>query len=335
MALLHLAIILALVGQTTCTAQTKLLRGASRQSWTKLWRVARQHGTPAKKLEYSSDDNPDMTKLHEEDLQSLEVDHEEDIDDAIAWKTGQPLNLASRTKLLPPKCPSDVSETGPYFQELVAPYGHVDCDYRQPCSKKGTNLARLNSIRGVLGRIKTLMNGIGVGYVIHAGSAIGQQRCGDVLPWDTDCDIAVWENDIPRIAIRDLDAQYVVRQKSLFIPRTVVDKRTGFYCDIFPMKNKGTMVEFPWPWGNRFCKGQAVPMRGGGTTPRCWQAPYTMVAPFRPCTLNGVQHTCMKDQLGFLTYMYGGGVLGPNRTTTYLKNGKPPPPGEFDWVFHS
>jgi len=332
MALLHVAIILALVGQTTCTAQTKLLRG---------------HDTPATKLEYSSDDDQDVTKLHEEeDIMNLDDEKNEDDVDAKAWKFGQPLHLASGTKVLPPKCPKDVPESGAYFKALVSPHHHVDCDYRHPCSKQGTNLERLNSIRGVLGRMKTLLDGLNVQYAIYAGSAIGQERCEDVLPWDSDCDVAVWEHDIPKIVRRDLDSQYKVRYKSAFIPRTLVDKRTGFYCDIFPMKKKGSTVEFPWPYANSMCPGQAAQFHAStryksylekkykASVNKCYKAPYHTVAPFVPCTLNGVQHTCMKDQLAFLKSRYGNGVLYPNVSIAPVNyNPEKIKDNDFEWIF--
>jgi len=332
MAVLHLSIILALVGQTTCTAQSKLLRGASHQSWTKLWRGAlAQHGTPANELEYSSDDDPDMTFVVHDDPNMTKSHDEEDLDDAKAWKFGRPVHyLASGAQWLPPKCPKDVPASSPWFTELVTPHGHVDCEFRSPCNKQGTNLERLNSIRGVLGRMKTLLNGLNINYAIYAGSAIGQERCEDVLPWDGDCDVAVWEEDIPRIATGHLDSQYVVKTKGIFIPRTLADKRTGFYCDIFPLKNKGAFVETPWPWGNAVCPGQAMRwVKSPTPVKKCYRAPYNIVAPFVPCTLNGVQHTCMKDQLGFLKLRYGAGVLHPNVSVSNNPKGEE----GFDWIF--
>jgi len=138
----------------------------------------------------------------------------------------------------------------------------------------------------------------------------------DLLPWDVDCDLAVWEEDVHKIAEGDLDSQYRVHNKSLFIAKAVTDKTTGFYCDIFSMKyNSDTQqVEMPWPWGTETCPEQSLPFEGQ-TCKKCWKHPYHTVAPFATCTFNGVQHTCMKNQLAFLNVMYASNVAMPDVDT--------------------
>jgi len=241
---------------------------------------------------------------------------EEETSDAESWRFGVPHVFASGVGSLPPKCAADASDQDPYWNEMVNVVAdHIECKYRKPCDKKTSNLDRLNSIRGVLGKAKTLLDGLNIEYSIYAGSAIGQERCGDVLPWDADCDIVVWERDVEKISTGDLDHQYTVKQKSTFIPRAVEDKATGFYCDVFAMRHNSVTneVEMPWPWGVSRCKDAYA--YAGEQIHKCWRVPYDIVAPFVPCTLNGVQQTCMHNQLAFLQYMYGSGVGSPNVAT--------------------
>lgn len=251
-------------------------------------------------------------------------------DDAEAWRFGQPQSFGNASSgVLPPKCPADVSENGPYFQEYVYPDEiHTICDYRHPCNKQGTNLERLNSIRGLLARTKTLLNGLGVEYAIYGGSAIGQQRCGDVLPWDVDCDVVVWEKDVHKISAGDLDHQYTVIHKAYEnygVPFVVADKTTGFYCDIFFMKYNpdNHHVGFAWPWGEHVCYDMDAGYPHSQELKRCNLYPAEVVFPFVPCVLNGVQHTCMKDQLGYLKHEYGEGVTEPNVTTNLVDHTEP------------
>jgi drug/metabolite transporter (DMT)-like permease len=205
---------------------------------------------------------------------------------------------------------------------------HTICDYRHPCDKQGTNLERLNSIRGLLGRTKTLLDDLQIEYAIYGGSAIGQERCGDVLPWDKDCDVVVWEEDVHKITEGDLDSQYTVMHKSFEnygVPYAVADKKTGFYCDIFFMKSNAEThhVEFAWPWGRDVCNDMSTSWPFSADIKRCNRYPAHIVAPFAPCTLNGVQHTCMKDQLAYLNLEYGPGVTKPNLAINSVGRAQP------------
>lgn len=255
---------------------------------------------------------------------------EEDRDDAQAWKSGQPFaqsfgsrigSLHGVDSVLPPKCPADVSVTSPYMLEHVLPnVHHTMCDYRQPCDRRGPNLERLNSIRGLLKQTKKLLNGLGVPYALYGGSAIGQERCRDVLPWDSDCDVIVWEQDVHKISSGDIDSQYTVRwtQGNSAVPYVVADTYTGFYCDIFFMKYDPSWqkVGMAWPWGESTCFDMETSYPFNEEVKKCDKFDANLVHPFSPCVFDGVEHTCFHNQAGFLEEKWGKRVLDtPNITT--------------------
>jgi len=243
---------------------------------------------------------------------------EEDRDDAEAWKNGQPHSFAS--DIPPPKCPADVSETSPYMTEMVLPNTvHTICDYRTPCDRKGTNLERLKSIRGLLAQTKKHLNAIGVPYAIYGGSAIGQERCRDVLPWDNDCDVVVWMDDVHKIQAGDLEWPYTMMKKegNYAVPYVVADKSTGFYCDIFYMQYEAHtgQVGMAWPWGSDVCYGMSNEWPFSDEQKKCDKFPVGVVTPFVPCMLNGISHPCLQNQPAYLEQQYGAGWAFPNVTT--------------------
>merc|ERR1719440_1713749 len=108
---------------------------------------------------------------------------------------------------------------------------HLGCEYRS------TNLVRVNAIRGLLKRTDQLMRDNGIPYALYYGSALGQARCQDVIPHDNDCDVIVWESDLHKLTNNDLDHQYtVVNTTDVNVAYRVVDKYTGFFCDIWYMQ---------------------------------------------------------------------------------------------------
>lgn len=271
------------------------------------------------------DDKSNQLHLDEAHLKKERRDDEE------TWRTGIAHSFSAPAgNVVPPKCPADVAEDSPYMQELVLPDEiHTICKYRQPCDRKGSNLERLQSIRGLLARTKQLMNDIDVPYAIYGGSAIGQHRCRDVLPWDSDCDVVVWMEDVHKIASGDLDGvngKYsVVPSEELHgdytgtsIPFVVADKTTGFYCDVFFMHRSQSnphMVGLAWPWGHDTCYSMSNEHPFSSGPKKCDRIPGVFVEPFVPCVLNGIQHTCFQDQAAYLDDQYGYDWESPNIST--------------------
>jgi len=245
-------------------------------------------------------------------------------EDAQTWKLGQPQSLVSR--VLPPKCPSEVSEDSPYMQEYVLPNKiHTICKYRQPCDKVGTNLERLQSIRGLLKATKKELNKRGVSYALYGGSAIGQQRCEDVLPWDADCDVVVWMHDVHKIVGGDIDGpngrhSMMKTDGNSAIPYVVADKKTGFYCDVFFMDydEVSQQVDIAWPWGTYSCPNMDTTWPFNSEPKRCNKFPRDTIHPFKPCVLDGVTHNCLANQPAYLAQEYGGDVTQPNVSTALV-----------------
>jgi len=259
-----------------------------------------------------TDENENATKHH------LHSTLEEYRNDVQAMKGDLPRR---RGKTLPPKCPANVSELSPYMLEEVPPDGvHVVCKYRQPCDRPGTNLERLNSIRGLLKKTKLVLDYLQVPYALAGGSAIGQQRCNDVLPWDSDCDVMVWMHDVYKIKAGDLDSQYAVMHTNYqnhAIPYVLVDKWTGFYCDIFFMQydTATNQVGMAWPGGAYECPWMDKQYPFSPDDKRCDVFPMANVHPFVPCYLDGVWQTCFANQKAYLEQQYGPHVHQPNVTT--------------------
>lgn len=232
----------------------------------------------------------------------------------------------------PPVCPNDVSEKSAYMTEVVNnDEAYTICEWRKPCNRPGTNLERVSSIRGLLKRTKQLMDDIKVPYALYGGSALGQERCKDVLPHDVDCDVIVWMKDVEKIRAGDLDSRYTVmhrddsehkaRGQNPSIPFLVVDKDTGFYCDIFFMDlHPGTtepFVAFAWDRGAHLCPWMSMSYPFSEGYKRCDLMPAEIVQPLVPCVLDGVEHTCFHHQDAYVALEYGQNAVDkPNVQTS-------------------
>ena len=62
--------------------------------------------------------------------------------------------------------------------------GHNVCAYSHGCTLKVSNKESVEILRGALEHTKELLRNYGIPYILYGGSAIGQYRCQDVLPWD-------------------------------------------------------------------------------------------------------------------------------------------------------
>lgn len=246
-------------------------------------------------------------------------------------KTAQALHAQSSNKsgAYPPVCPADVSEKSNYFTQTEWPdQTHTVCRMAD-CYTPKPRIERLQSLRGLLKITKKLLNDKKVPYALYSGSAIGQERCRDVLPHDTDCDVAIWQEDAHKISEGDLDSQYTVMHTREFassphhggagpyaIPFVVVDRKTGLYCDIFFMTTKPSTdrVGIAWPLATDVCPGQEWPAKYPfpDGVKKCNLFPKSAIVPFVPCVLDGVEHQCFADQKTYLKLEYGPDVMTPN-----------------------
>lgn len=245
-------------------------------------------------------------------------DISEDSADQDAWRAPESAHFVSQSTL-PPRCPRDVPENAPYWSEKHwRDRTHTVCEYVDDCNSMVSNRERHDSIRNALAVTKQTLDGASVPYVLYGGSAIGQYRCEDVLPWDADCDVLIKKADISKLKAGPLSNGFVLREKSTTIPFVVVDTSTGFYCDIFQMdfeESRGT-VAVAWPWGAAPCP--QFPDRSLGEPMRCERYPLEAVSPYVPCVLNGVTHKCAHDQATYLATKYGDSWNNPNVSTRAL-----------------
>merc|ERR1719160_709316 len=244
-------------------------------------------------------------------------------------------------------CPHHIPANSPYWQQ-TEPYhethpGYVKCEFSDGCKRRITNGERVTSIRNALHGTTSLLRHLGIDYMLNAGSAIGQWRCGDVIPWDLDCDVLVSRANIERIhrfvykselnwytigqeqGMNSGDLSgfgapgMVLSKKTACTPLEVVDTRHGFFCDIFPFEWRKSTVETPWWKGTSTCPGSfpACAMAQGqpaGAGSKCYISPTDMVAPIKSCKMAGEWHRCPAKIYPFLVSRYGPGINKPNRT---------------------
>lgn len=133
----------------------------------------------------------------------------------------------------PPLCFADLPP-GSHWPSQIAPndHGHHVLEYVKASI---TNLQRLQSIRGVLAAAKEMLDDLHIQHFLVFGTALGQERCQDVIPWDVDCDIAVATADLQKLKegrIRT-NPRYELQTKNIVTPFGLVDTHTGHFCDIW------------------------------------------------------------------------------------------------------
>lgn len=222
---------------------------------------------------------------------------------------------------LPPKCPGD--QTGPFWQsgdKWFQDRSHAVCEYSDGCQRQFSSLERVDSIRRALVATRDLLKGSGIPYMLWGGSMLGQARCGDVLPWDNDCDVGIKMSDVSRLTAGPLPNGFVLMKKSVVIPFAVVDTKSGFYCDVFQMdfvpKENGAYVA--WPWGHHTCPQFPRPEDKPYTPVGCMKLPLDGVLPFRSCIMSGVEQSCPADMPKVLTVNFGPEWKAPDIETAKL-----------------
>lgn len=241
---------------------------------------------------------------------------------------------------LPPACVRDVPENHAYWDERDTYWkngqAYVACRYNKEC-KGGpwTNRERVAAIRRSLHATKSLLDDREIPYTLFGGSAIGQYRCEDVLPWDLDCDVLVPQDSIPKLRAvlqepgsgwrgkgRSLDMEHLglpgfVLMEKLggCIPLVVVDKSTGFFCDVFPARDHGAVTLSPWWTGGVAC--DAVGMFSCYNGNQCQDFPRDTVFPASKCKMYQTSDfSCPKQMVPFLHSYVGPQVANPDVATT-------------------
>lgn len=243
-----------------------------------------------------------------------------------------------------PYCPQHIPENDPYWQETEnydeTHHGYIKCDLSDGCSRPVTNADRVRSLRRALKGTAALLGHLGIDSLLYGGSAIGYYRCGDVIPWDVDCDVLVDKADITKIHQaafgQPLDWQNFqaggwssgdlghmgahgirLSKKTPCTPFEVVDTRTGFFCDVFVADWVGgysAALFTPWWSGPSRCAGVFPECAAAGGTENCIKFPRRTIEPTQPCAMAGTAYRCPADLEGYLVTTYGEGIYWPNRT---------------------
>jgi len=252
--------------------------------------------------------------IHQEDQQSLNglLARQELL--KRFWQTGE---VGHSQGTVPPKCPGDLNASASYWSETADIHDHrAECQSGEGCQTL-TNLERMVAVRGALHATKTLLNNRSVPYVLYAGSALGQSRCNDVLPWDSDCDVAVAKEDLAKLTAGELASHpgYELRVKSACIPFSVIDLKTGLYCDIFQVDleaDGGRSVALNWAYAESSCP--QFP-EWNGHPAKCEVYPTGSFFPAVDCELHGASFKCANAQDANLAVKYGASWQTPDVST--------------------
>jgi drug/metabolite transporter (DMT)-like permease len=251
--------------------------------------------------------------------------------------------------VLPPGCPKEVPLSDPYWLQKEPYYVKGEnsskvyynaCRYSNSCAREFTNLQRVESIRAALQTTKRLLESKGIQYILAGGSAIGAFRCKDVLPWDIDSDVYVHQDDIQKLVGlfkgatngtgwreqgRSFELEslgypgFILMEKYPgCMPAAIVDKSTGFSCDVFPMTQVDAKVQVPWASSQtKWCDTKEL-------FPPCgWWACLGYAAknmlPPSSCKMNDADYACAANLEDALIEEFGRGVDAPNIPTRSIR----------------
>lgn len=214
--------------------------------------------------------------------------------------------------------------------------GYIKCQYSDNCQRHVTNTMRVDSIRRALAGSKALFHKLGIQSLLYGGSAIGQYRCGDVIPWDVDCDFIVgeasiydlhekvfgtkadfnnWKAGETSVDLADFGAPGLrLIKKTPCAPFEIVDTQEGFFCDVFTSKWRSHELYTPWWSAPHLCHGLFNECANAGGSQHCYKFPAAVVTPPQSCEMSGVVQGCPPDLPSFLHAVYGSGWQTPNQT---------------------
>lgn len=236
-------------------------------------------------------------------------------------------------------CCSHLPAHDPYWHETEqyskTHPGYLKCQYSDGCTRTVTNSMRVESIRRALKGSQALFQSLDVPSLLYGSSAIGQFRCGDVIPWDVDCDFMLSEASIERIHEKvfgtkadfnswnkgetsvDLAAFGApglrLVKKTPCTPFEVVDTKEGFFCDVFTSTWYSNMLYTPWWTAQYACPDFRGCDKGNGGA-RCHRYDANVIAPAQNCMMSGVVQNCPPDMHLYLQETYGYGWQTPNKT---------------------
>jgi hypothetical protein len=242
--------------------------------------------------------------------------------------------------VLPTHCPADMPEHDPYWaqasEDNAAHHDLARCDH-ETCTGTFNNWKRLTTLRKLINATDILMRRQQVDYTLVSGTLIGQQRCGDIIPWDADADVQVLDSDWNKLDVlfegppnEDPNSGVVGDRKislgfigypqfflfSAFkcIPWRLVDSETGFYVDVFsPVQVAGsqsTMSRRPIYTGEVACNYKEDYASWPSTYwqhcqwDHCDETPTDVIWPSKRCKFADFEVNCPTDNVAYLNYIY-------------------------------
>jgi len=161
-----------------------------------------------------------------------------------------PVSQKRSGRQYPPACARDDPDSPWWNHKFVVVQNHVDREFAL-FGKELSYRQRSEWLSGLAKVTKHLLSRHSIeGWFLSSGTALGAYRCGDVLPWDVDCDIIVPEEGIRKLYTSvfnrsdydysrrqgaQIDERFRIKTKELCIPLAVVDTTNGYYCDIFTL----------------------------------------------------------------------------------------------------
>lgn len=251
---------------------------------------------------------------------------------------------------LPPFCPWSVPAGDEYWRQSESykvwdgsQYVYYnECRYSNGCKTQYTNSERVTSIRNTLAVTHGFLNKHGVEHSLYGGSNIGAYRCKDVLPWDVDSDVMVMHDQIAPLlkflegadgtyeqsgwqrtgrmtdlAPHGFDGFVLMEKYPGCMPLVVVDKSTGFFTDIFPVRREGDRALTPWWNGKIPCDSQAL--FNGCHNGRCKNPQWAKAWPPSSCHIHWYPMNCPAKLHAFLVDEFGPNIDEPDIATRGLR----------------
>lgn len=237
-------------------------------------------------------------------------------------------------------CCHQLAYDDPYWQETenyhVTYPGYIKCEYSDSCTRKVTNSMRVKSIRRALKGAQQAFSNMNVQSLLYGGSAMGQYRCKDVIPWDVDCDIMISQADVAvihrKVFKKELDYnQWVTGETSVDLahfgapgirlvkknpcsPFEIVDTQEGFFCDVFTSNWYSSQLFTPWWSGPYSCPQLFEGCDQGAAGQRCFRFEAHTMRPTASCMMAGISQHCPPDMPTYLQALYGDGWHTPNQS---------------------
>jgi hypothetical protein len=166
------------------------------------------------------------------------------------------------------------------------------------------------------GENAALLAAHGIRAWLDFGTLLAVHRTGTLIPWDKDSDIGMTRRDfgalqaLHRAKRLRFNAEHVqldiLRSAQECVPGRFIDRRTGFFVDIFGgyETHADLGVHMLWPWASTLCD-ECPACADTATTPRCKHNAHTSAAeltcfkhfkpdlfPLQRCVLEGLAFSC-------------------------------------------